>query len=204
MKVKSLSLVRVVATPGVASHQAPPSMGFSRQEYWCGLPFPSPGDLPDPEIEPRSSASQANSLPSKPQGKPLSKMGSLSWRHKDPLWTQSLEGTEFQGGTEPSPRTRSDPQGDHSQGPWFICPLVSLSVFPPRRRVISASYLTQDLFPCHSDLGSHRRKWSDQPALWEISLDWGFLCSCSLLEDYPDTFRHCEVSQVLSTLVTQW
>ena len=37
-------------------HQAPPSMGFSRQEYWSGLPFPSPGDLPDPGIEPRSPA----------------------------------------------------------------------------------------------------------------------------------------------------
>ena len=78
MKVKSLSLVRVVATPGAVSRQAPPSVGFSRQEYWSGLPFPSPGDLPDPGIEPRSPALQADSLPSKPQGKPLNKMGSLS------------------------------------------------------------------------------------------------------------------------------
>ena len=44
-------------------HQAPLSMGFSRQEYWSGLPFPSPGDLPNPEIEPASPALQANSLP---------------------------------------------------------------------------------------------------------------------------------------------
>ena len=43
-------------------------MGFSRQEYWSGLPFPSPGDLPDPGIEPRSSALQADSLPSEPPG----------------------------------------------------------------------------------------------------------------------------------------
>ena len=51
--MKSFSCVRPFATRGVA-HQAPPSMGFSRQEYWSGLPLPSPGDLPDPGIEPRS------------------------------------------------------------------------------------------------------------------------------------------------------
>ena len=44
------------ATPRTVAYQAPPSMGFSRQEYWSGLPFPSPGDLPDPGIEPRSPA----------------------------------------------------------------------------------------------------------------------------------------------------
>ena len=45
-------------------------MGFSRQEYWSGLPFPSPGDLPDPGIEPMSPALQADALPSEPPGKP--------------------------------------------------------------------------------------------------------------------------------------
>ena len=45
------------------------SMGLSRQEYWSGLPFSSPGDLPDPGVEPRSSALQADSLPSEPLGK---------------------------------------------------------------------------------------------------------------------------------------
>ena len=48
------------------SHQAPPSMGFSRQEYWGGLPFPSPGDLPDPGMEPRSPTLQADVLTSEP------------------------------------------------------------------------------------------------------------------------------------------
>ena len=47
-----------------------PSMGFSRQEYWSGLPFPSPGDLPDSEIEPRSPALEADTLTSEPPGKP--------------------------------------------------------------------------------------------------------------------------------------
>ena len=52
--------------------QAPLSMEFSRQEYWSGLPFPSPGDLPDPGIDPGSPALQADSLPSELQGSHLS------------------------------------------------------------------------------------------------------------------------------------
>ena len=56
MKVKSLSGVRLFATPWTVAYQALPSTGCSRQEYWSGLPFPSPGNLSDPEIEPRSPA----------------------------------------------------------------------------------------------------------------------------------------------------
>ena len=58
-KVKLLSHIRLFATPWTVAYQASPSMGFSRQEYWSVLPFPSPGDLPDPGIEPRSPALQA-------------------------------------------------------------------------------------------------------------------------------------------------
>ena len=54
VKVKSLSHVRLFATPWTVAYQTPRSMGFSRQEYWNGVPFPSPGDLPDPGIKPRS------------------------------------------------------------------------------------------------------------------------------------------------------
>ena len=54
-----------------AAHQAPPSMGFSRQECWSGLPLPSPGDLPDPGIEPGSFTWQADPLSSEPLGRPL-------------------------------------------------------------------------------------------------------------------------------------
>ena len=50
-----------LATPWTAACQAPLSLGFSKQEYWSGLPFPSPGDLPNPEIEPGSPALQADS-----------------------------------------------------------------------------------------------------------------------------------------------
>ena len=55
-----------LVTPWNIAHQAPLSMGFSRQEYWSGLPFPSPGHLPNPGIDPRSPALQADSLPTEP------------------------------------------------------------------------------------------------------------------------------------------
>ena len=69
-KVKSLSHVQLFATLWTVAYQAPLSMGFPRQEYWSGLSFPSPEDLPDPGIEPRSPALRADSLLSEPPGKP--------------------------------------------------------------------------------------------------------------------------------------
>ena len=69
VKVKSLSRVRLFATPWTVAYQASPSMGFSRQEYWSG--FPSPGNLPDPGIKPTSPALQVDSLL-------ISHLGSLS------------------------------------------------------------------------------------------------------------------------------
>ena len=60
----------IFVTPQTVAHQAALSVGFSRQEYWSGLPFPSPGDLPDPGIKPRSPTLQADSLPSELPGKP--------------------------------------------------------------------------------------------------------------------------------------
>ena len=65
-KVKSLSPVQLFATPWTVAYQAPLSMEFSRQEYWSGLPFPSPGHLSDPGIEPVSPALQADALTSEP------------------------------------------------------------------------------------------------------------------------------------------
>ena len=70
VKLKSLSHVQLSVTPWTVAHQASPSMGFSRQEYWNGLPFPSPGDLPDPGMEPGSLALEADALTSEPPGKP--------------------------------------------------------------------------------------------------------------------------------------
>ena len=65
-----LSHIRLFAILWTEACQAPPSMGFSRLEYWSGLPCSPPGDLPNPGTEPRSPALEANSLPSEPPGKP--------------------------------------------------------------------------------------------------------------------------------------
>ena len=67
-EVTQSCLTRFLATLWTAAYEAPPSMGFSRQECWNGLSFPSPGDFPDPGIEPRSPALRADALP--PSGKP--------------------------------------------------------------------------------------------------------------------------------------
>ena len=65
-EVKSLRRVRLFATPWTVAYKSPLSTEFSRQEYWSGLLFPSPGDLPDPGIEPMSPALQADPLPTEP------------------------------------------------------------------------------------------------------------------------------------------
>ena len=93
VKVKSL---RDSAVPWTIVYQASLSMGFSRQEYWSGLLFPSPGDLPDPGIEARSLALQADTLPSEPPGKPHKKnlthdmvvdmSSSLNWPEHEEIW----------------------------------------------------------------------------------------------------------------------
>ena len=70
---QSLSHAPLFVTPWTAVHQVPLSMRFSRQGYWSGLPFSSPGDLPNPGIEPGSPVLQANSLPTELQGKPVHK-----------------------------------------------------------------------------------------------------------------------------------
>ena len=70
-----LSHGHLFVTPWTVAHQAPLSMGSSRQEYWSGFPFPSPGDFPDPGIEPTSSAREVDSLPLSHQGTPTCILG---------------------------------------------------------------------------------------------------------------------------------
>ena len=88
--MKSLSRVQLFATPWTVAYQAPPSLGFSRQEYWSGLPFPSPGDLPKPGIEPGLPALQTDALLSEPPGRPL-------------VWPQ----VNNREGTQPHPSTEN-------------------------------------------------------------------------------------------------
>ena len=101
----SHSVISDSATPWTVAHQSHLSMEFSRQDYWSGLLSPSPGDLPNPGIEPRSPALQADSLPSGPLGKPKCKEGSVergsSWllliKHWPPIYSSPhLPGTELQ------------------------------------------------------------------------------------------------------------
>ena len=78
-EVKSLSCVRLFVTPWTVAHQVPPSMEFSRQEYWSGLLFPSSGNFSNPGIEPESTALQAASLPFQAPGKPQLHPGELNF-----------------------------------------------------------------------------------------------------------------------------
>ena len=68
-------------TPWTVAYQAALSMGFSRQEYWSGLAFPSPGELPNPGIEPGSPTLQADALPSEPPGKPIRVLRGIKWKN---------------------------------------------------------------------------------------------------------------------------
>ena len=92
VKVKSFSCVQLSATVWIVACQAPRSMEFSRQEYWSGLPFPSPGDLSNPGIEPGSFTLQADALLSEPPGNPIrikkrSKLRNSFWAKGGHIWT---------------------------------------------------------------------------------------------------------------------
>ena len=86
-KCWSLSHVRLFETPWSVAHQAAPSMGSSRPEYWSELPFPSPGDLPSPGIKPGSPSLQADSLLSEPQGSPSFISPSVNYASETVIWS---------------------------------------------------------------------------------------------------------------------
>ena len=79
-KSESVSGIQLFGAPWTVAHEAPLSLELSRQEYWSGLPHPSPGDIPDPGIKSRSPALQADSLPSEPPRKPW------LWEEGEQLW----------------------------------------------------------------------------------------------------------------------
>ena len=93
-------------TPWPVAHQAPPSIGFSRQEYWSGLPFPSPGNFPNPGIEPGSPALQANALTSEPPGKLVNKL------HHAPASRHTKRGRLRAGALSASTAKRSYPTSE--------------------------------------------------------------------------------------------
>ena len=90
-----LSHVQLSVTPGTVAHQAASFMGFSRLEYWSGLPFPLSGDPPNPGIKPGSLTLQANSLPTKLQGKSQTGMGAPKTSIQQTLSTPSVMAEEL-------------------------------------------------------------------------------------------------------------
>ena len=121
-----------LAIPWTVFHQAPLSMGFSRQEYWSGLPFPSPGDVPDQGIKPRSPTLQADALPFDLPGKPQKSSKGYSYKEREiwrdrhteenAMWRrrQRLEQTSVNQGT---PRIAGNPEAERKA--WIR---LSLSV----------------------------------------------------------------------------
>ena len=118
-------------TPWTITYQAPWSTGFSRQEYWSGLPFPSPGDLPNPGIEPGSPTRQAVSLSSEPPGKPRREQNippalpvSAHWQVKIALLPQSgmlPQGDVFFSVCYCLPKKLLGLQGQLGWGIWGSC-----------------------------------------------------------------------------------
>ena len=138
-EVKWLSHVRLFVTPWTVAYQASPSMGFFRQEYWNGLPFPSLGDLPDPGIEPGSPVFQADALTSEPPGKPYDWL--VCWssvQFSSVLSRVRLFATPWNAALQascPSPlpelaQTHIHWVGDAIQPSHLLCPLLLLpSIF---------------------------------------------------------------------------
>ena len=112
-KVKLLSRVQLFGTPWTIAYQVPLSMGFSRQEYWSGLPLPSPGDLPDPGIEPRSSGvGRRFTIWATRESLEMATCSSiLAWEipwTEEPGWLYSSWGQKESDMTEHAPRHRQD------------------------------------------------------------------------------------------------
>ena len=121
----SRSVVSDSSTPWTVAHQAPPSMGASRQEYWSGLPFPSPGDLPDPGIKPWSPAFQADTLTSEPLGNPRGPLNpALYLRGLEIFSVSSVSlpmGARFERWTPPAFSWRDTVQPDTERASLFLC-----------------------------------------------------------------------------------
>ena len=147
--MKSLSHVRLFATPWTVAHQAPPPMGFSRQEYWSGLTFPSPGDLPDPGIESRSPTLPADALTSEPPEKPQSPKNSHQIKHnlQLPGCDYFLNGQFWQ----PTKGSRMDsypwPELYENLEPWYQQrPLVSICLLEIQTELSESSWISDLLY----------------------------------------------------------
>ena len=138
-------------------------MEFSRQEYWSGLPFPSPGDLPDPGVQPGSPASPADSLPAEPPGKNLILWGSPGIAHTwEYSWNASVDFEDTADSTDQPvnehlqlmPPHPQRPPGLSSQGGWLFprqAPSISLQLKPEREDLL---YTKPSLGQWRKEVGS--------------------------------------------------
>ena len=118
--MKLLSHVRLSAIPQTVAYQAPPSTEFSRQEYWRGLPFPAPGDLPDLWIKPRSPALQADALLSELPGKPLFYIYTYICQKKIHLHLQLERSNRHAESKQYTFRERMKAGAEVSTGKWAV------------------------------------------------------------------------------------
>ena len=146
--VKLLSHIWLFATPWIVTYQAPPSMGFSRQECWSGLPFPSPGDLPDPRIEPMSPALAGRFFTTEPPGKPH--IGFSTVQFSLSVMSDSLQPHESQHTRPPCPSPTPGVHSDSCPLSRWCHPAISSSVVPfsscPQSLPASRSFPMSELF----------------------------------------------------------
>jgi len=125
------SHVRLFATPCTVTHQTPLSMGFSRQEYWSGLPFPPPGGLPNPEIEPACPALQVDSSPLSHKGSPRCFVWCvLSVQFSRSVVSDSLQPHESQHARPPCPSPIPGVHPNPCPSSRWCHPTISSSVIP--------------------------------------------------------------------------
>ena len=138
------------AAPRTVAGQAPLSMGFSRQEYWSGLPFPSPGDLPHPGTEPRPPALQADAVPSEPSGKQAFQGCSSVSQFSRSVMCNSLQPCESQHARPPCPSPTPGVYSNSCPSSRWGRPAISSSVVPcssfPQSLPASGSFPMSRLF----------------------------------------------------------
>jgi len=152
------SRVWLFATPWTVAHQAPLSMRFSRQEYWSGLPFPPPENLPDPGIKPTSPAApalQADSLPLSHQGSPLMWLHPgkpiLSWNCQKPKMhlIHLTYGTPALNPAWAVACQAPLSMGFYRQEYWSVLSFPSLGIFPTQGLNLSLLHWQADCLPYH-------------------------------------------------------
>ena len=154
------------------------AISFSRQEYWSGLPFPSPGDLPDPGIKPGSPALQADTLTSEPPGlgKPKHLISSVQLLSRVRLfatpWTAALQVSLSITNSQSSPKSMSIESVMSSSHLILCCPLLLLPPIPPSTTVFSNESTLHIRWPKHWSFSFSISPFIEHPRLISFRMDW--------------------------------